>query len=196
VSFGVLNLAHRDSHAAPSALVPGERYTVRLQLNDCGAVFPAGHRLRLALSTAYWPMVWPAPERATVTILSGALELPVRPAVAETLRGLPPVETAPPERPRQVKPGVMVWDQLDGLEIGNAWHWEQELTKSDPLSAAIAMRRTCIAARGSWRTRVETTMRMSGTREAFRLEASLAAFEGEDEVCRRTWDRTIPRDLV
>src|SRR5262249_53471610 len=43
-SFGVLNLTHRDGHAAPSPLVPGERYTVRLQLNDCGAVFPAGHR--------------------------------------------------------------------------------------------------------------------------------------------------------
>ena len=69
VSFGVLNLTHRDSHAAPSPLVPGERYRVRLQLNDCGATFPAGHRIRLALSTAYWPMVWPAPHDATVTIL-------------------------------------------------------------------------------------------------------------------------------
>ena len=64
VSFGVLNLTHRDSHAAPSPLVPGERYRVRLQLNDCGATFPAGHRIRLALSTAYWPMVWPAPHDA------------------------------------------------------------------------------------------------------------------------------------
>jgi predicted acyl esterase len=39
---------------------------VRLQLNDCGATFPAGHRIRLALSTTYWPMVWPAPHDATV----------------------------------------------------------------------------------------------------------------------------------
>ena len=42
--------------------------------------FPAGHRIRLALSTTYWPMVWPAPETATVTIFGGTLDLPVRPA--------------------------------------------------------------------------------------------------------------------
>ena len=52
----------------------GQRYRMRLQLNDCGAGFPAGHRIRLALSTAYWPMVWPAPETATVTISGGTLE--------------------------------------------------------------------------------------------------------------------------
>jgi len=58
------------------------------------------------------------------------------------------------------------------------------------------MRRIGTIARGDWRVKVETTMRMSSTREAFRLEASLRAFEGEAEVCRRDWDRTIKRDLV
>jgi putative CocE/NonD family hydrolase len=52
VSFGVLNLTHRDSHADPTPLVPGQRYQVRIQLNDAGSTFPAGHRIRLALSTA------------------------------------------------------------------------------------------------------------------------------------------------
>ncbi len=60
----------------------GSAHLVRLQLSDCGAGFPAGHRLRLALSTAYWPMVWPAPETATVTILGGTIDLPMRPARA------------------------------------------------------------------------------------------------------------------
>ena len=43
VSFGILNLTHRDSHETPSPLVPGQRYQVRIQLNDAGVVFPAGH---------------------------------------------------------------------------------------------------------------------------------------------------------
>ena len=64
VSYGMLNLAHRDGHEAPAPLVPGRRYRVRIQLNDAGAVFPAGHRIRVALSTTYWPMIWPAPEKA------------------------------------------------------------------------------------------------------------------------------------
>ena len=61
VSYGILNLAHRDGHETPAPLVPGRRYQVRIQLNDAGAVFPAGHRIRVALSTTYWPMIWPAP---------------------------------------------------------------------------------------------------------------------------------------
>jgi putative CocE/NonD family hydrolase len=195
-SFGVLNLCHRDSHAAPSALVPGERYTVRLQLNDCGAAVPAGHRLRLALSTSYWPMVWPAPETATVTIQAGTLDLPVRPAVPESLRPFEPVETASAQRPRAVRPGVTVWDHLDGLEAGTSSHFEHDLEADDPASAVVAMRRTATLARGDWRTRVETSMRMSCTRATFRLEASMRAFEGEVEVCRRDWDTTIKRDLV
>jgi uncharacterized protein len=80
ISFGVLNLQHRFSHAAPEPLVPGRTETITLQLNDCGQRIPAGHRLRLALSTAYWPLVWPAADPATLTIgLSGSrLSLPVR----------------------------------------------------------------------------------------------------------------------
>ncbi len=195
-SFGVLNLTHRDSHAVPRALVPGEQCTVRLQLNDCGVSIPAGHRLRLALSTVYWPMVWPAPEIATVTIHAGALDLPVRPVVAETPPQFEPVETASPQRSRTVKPGVVVWDHLDGLEVGTNFHFEHDLKDSDPTSAVVAMRRTGTLARGDWRTKVETTMRMSCTRETFRVEASMRAYEGETEICARTWDRTIPRTLV
>ena len=84
VSYGVLNLTHRDSHAEPSALAPGRFYRVRLKLNDCGYVFRPGHRVRLALSSAYWPLIWPAPARATLTLrLPATLKLPVREAPAD-----------------------------------------------------------------------------------------------------------------
>jgi hypothetical protein len=39
-------------------------------------------------------------------------------------------------------------------------------------------------------------MSMTSTRETFRLEASVRAFDGDDEVCHRTWDRPLPRKLV
>jgi putative CocE/NonD family hydrolase len=196
VSYGVLNLTHRDSDRAPAPLVPGERYTVSLRLNDCGAVFPVGHRLRLALSTTYWPMVWPVPETATVTVFAGALELPARPVRREALPDFPPVESAPEDKPRPVRPGVVAWDRMDGLEIGSHWDWNQDIQPDDPTSAAIGMRRTGTVARGDWRVKVETTMRMTCTRDAFRLQASLRAFDGDAEVCARDWDRTIKRDLV
>jgi predicted acyl esterase len=196
VSFGVLNLAHRDSHETPKPLVPGERYRVRLKLNDCGTRFPAGHRIRLALSTTYWPMVWPAPEAAVVTILGGSLELPVRPPRAERLRTLDPPDSAPADNPTPVRPGIVRYDKLDGLEVGTEGSWKFDIAEGDPLSAVADMRRTITVERRDWQVRAETTMRMTCTREAFHLTASLRAFEGEDEVCARDWDSTIPRDLV
>ena len=36
-----------------------------------GQLVPAGHRLRLALSTAYWPWAWPSPEPVTLTVHAG-----------------------------------------------------------------------------------------------------------------------------
>jgi hypothetical protein len=39
-------------------------------------------------------------------------------------------------------------------------------------------------------------MRLTCTREAFRLQAGLLAYEGEKEVCRREWDHVIARDLT
>ena len=195
VSFGVLNLTHRGSHEHPAPLVPGQRYRVEIKLNDAGAVFPAGHRLRLALSTSYWPMVWPAPEQATVTIVSGALDLPARPARAESLPPLPEPEMAPPDKPRQIRPGVLYLDRI-GLEIGEEASFTRHIDEHDPLSAVVEMRRTTTVARDAWNARIETHMRMSCTREAFLLQASVRAFEGADEVCHRTWDRSIPRDLV
>jgi hypothetical protein len=197
VSFGVLNLTHRDNHEAPTPLVAGERYQVRIQLNDTGAAFPAGHRIRLALSTAYWPMVWPAPEKATVTILGGTLDLPVRSSRAQDtlLPALPGPETAPPERPTVVRPGVVRIDRI-GLELGTSSKYASDIRYDDPLSAIAETRRTDTIVRDDWRVRIETSMRMSCTREAFLLRASLRAWEGDSEVCHREWDQSIPRDLL
>lgn len=80
VSYQVLNLTHRDSHAEPTPLEPGRKYRIRVKFNDCGHRFAAGHRLRVAISTGYWPMVWPAAENATLALVTGEsrLVLPVR----------------------------------------------------------------------------------------------------------------------
>src|SRR5262249_38704097 len=98
VSYGLLNLTHRESHEAPTPLVPGTRYRVRLPLGDVAQAFPAGHRIRLALSTAYWPTAWPAPEPVRLTVFTNAstLELPVRPPDPADA-ALPPLPT--PEAP-------------------------------------------------------------------------------------------------
>ena len=71
VTYGLLNLTHRDGHEHPQALEPGRTYRVNIALNDIAQAFPAGHRIRLALATSHWPIAWPSPEMATLTLSTG-----------------------------------------------------------------------------------------------------------------------------
>ena len=200
VSYGVLNLTHRDGHEKPAPLAAGQRYRVRIQLNDAGSVFPAGHRIRLAISTAYWPMIWPAPERATLLISGGTLELPVRaPRPTDALLNpLPGPESAPPEKPTIIHRDHMRIERIDrlGLELGTQVNSKLHLEEDEPLSAAAELRRTWTMSRDAWQIRIETQMRLSCNRDVFLLQGDLRAWEGADEVCHREWDLAIPRDFV
>ncbi len=200
VSYGVLNLTHRDGHEQPAPLAPGQRYRIRIQLNDAGSVFPAGHRVRLALSTTYWPMIWPSPEQATLTISGGTLDLPVRPppATDALLSPLPDPESTPPEKPTIVRRGGARIERIDriGLELGTEGKSRFHVEEDDPLSSVYELQRTQTMSRDAWQVRIETQMRLSCTRDAFLLQASLRAFEGANEVCHRDWDRSIARDFL
>lgn len=79
-TYAVFNLNHLTGHDKPQRLEPGKRYRARIQLNALGHRFLAGHRLRLSVSTCYWPLIWPTPERVTLTVHTEGtrLQLPER----------------------------------------------------------------------------------------------------------------------
>lgn len=108
VTYGLRNLTHHVSHENPKPLTPGRRYQVSVKLNDMAYSFPPGHRIRLAVSTTYWPVVWPSPEPVTLTIFTGKsyLELPIRlprPEDAELAPFMCP-EQAPPLEYTKLRP--------------------------------------------------------------------------------------------
>lgn len=110
VSYGVFNLTHRDSAETPEALVPGQRYRVRLKLDACGHEFAPGNRIRLSLATTYWPLIWPAPQDATLEVALGqsVLRLPVRaPGAAGVPVSFDPPARGPATPTEQVRPGQM-----------------------------------------------------------------------------------------
>src|SRR5258707_237509 len=76
------------------------RSTVTVGLQETAHRFANGSRVPRALSTAYSPIVWPAPEAVTLTFptKASALELPVRPAgrEADRLAPLGPAGSGPP----------------------------------------------------------------------------------------------------
>ncbi|MZD06285.1 CocE/NonD family hydrolase [Streptomyces sp. SID5785] len=83
VTRGVLNFSTRHGRSVTVPMVPGMTEDVTFELNGIGHVFPAGHRIRLAVSSAYWPWIWPQPgsQRGfTLDPQGSSLELPVREA--------------------------------------------------------------------------------------------------------------------
>jgi hypothetical protein len=223
VCYGILNLTHRDGHDAAKSLEPGRRYRVRLQLNDVGYAFPPGNRIRIALSSTYWPLTWPSPERVTLTVYGGtaSIALPVRSHRPEDadLAPLPPAEVSPPEARTVLRKGVnfrritrdvgsgrtvfllrdddgRVRIDSHGLEIGSAREHEFSITDDEPLSARAETRWTKEIGRGDWQTRAVTRTIMTSTKDEFVIKAKLDAFENETRVYSNNWERRIKRDLV
>jgi putative CocE/NonD family hydrolase len=226
ISYQVLNLTHRDSHAEPSALEPGRFYRVRVKLNDCGHAFPPGHRIRLAVSTAYWPLIWPAPGAATLTLRCPAtLTLPVRPVdpAEPAIRFEPP--THGPHAPvTKVSEGSFTRSHALDLLSGQATYithgegglfgegvqrfdeidttlshsLKRELTISadDPLTARYALTQDYEMGRDGWRIRIAVRTGMHATADAFILEGTLETYENDVLAASRHWHETIPRDLV
>jgi putative CocE/NonD family hydrolase len=222
VTYGLLNLTHRDSHDRPEPLEPGRRYRVDVPLNGVAQAFPAGHRIRLSLSTSYWPLAWPPPEPVLVSVHTpgSSLDLPVRPVSAPNdtaLRAFDEPEGARPLATTVRSPGTYRWDvtrnmityesALDvvkdtgtvryedtGMEIGKHVHERYGWTADDFSSVHGETKWVMTFARGDWSTRVETRQQLTCTPTEFQLHAQLDAYEGTTRVCSRNWHLTLPRD--
>jgi len=218
----VLNLTHRDGHEKPQPLEPGCAYKIRLQLNDIGHRFLAGHRIRLALSTAYWPIIWPAPEPVRLSLSTGisALALPVRaPRAEDAAVRFAPAEPSPKSARRATRLGA-VYRRIaqdvetgrqeievlrdDGASVIEEIGVETSLHKllryrihpDDPASARAESDHDLIHRHAEgWDTRVRTHCAIACTPGEFIVEADLEAFEGTLRVFSRSWTKRIPRDL-
>src|SRR5579884_30021 len=219
VTRGLLNLTHRESHAEPSPLEPGRAVTVRVRMSAVAHSFAAGRRIRLAVSSTYWPWAWPSPEPVTLSLDTGQsfLELPVRPPsdADSNLRPLGDRDDAASDPGgegqrvvrRDVATGrvellVVPGDGADALAFADGWQYaehardEYAIVEGDPLSAEARSFWTISLGREGWRVRVETRSALRCDAGSFALENELEAFEGEERVFSRTWAARTPRDLV
>jgi uncharacterized protein len=92
------NGAHRRSAENPEPLEPGRVFPLDIEMHFTSWVFPKGHRIRLAVNNAQWPMIWPTPYAMTTTLKLGGADptrvtLPVVPFEARPKPAfLPPAE--------------------------------------------------------------------------------------------------------
>jgi len=214
-----LNLTHRDSHEYPEPLQTGRIYTIRFRLSAAGHVFAQGHRIRLALATSYWPILWPSPEPAALTlhIPGSSLNLPV-PLARLANQAMDPAPKAlqsnldilrAPSHCRvteQQEAGLTLLRSEDdlgrfrnrqsGLETESKvqhLHW---INPDDPLSAKTEARWAFATGRGDWQISTRSWTRMTADGQAFNLSAGLEAFEGDELIFERTWEEIVERDHV
>nr|WP_231362397.1 CocE/NonD family hydrolase [Thioalkalivibrio sp. ARh3] len=223
VTYGLLNLTHRDSSEDPQPLEPGRHYDVRVKLNDVAQTFPAGHRLRLSVSTSYFPLAWPPPEPVCLHITTGAsrLCLPRRPPREEDAgirfdeaEGSPPSTasdqlTTPRHTWRVIRDleedrstlevindsGTVHLEALDLEMQRRTLEWYSYLGDDFNSARGETLWERGFR-RGDWEVRTVTRTLLTSTPTEFEIHAQLDAYEGERRVFARNWDLRIPRDLV
>jgi hypothetical protein len=68
-----LSGAQRESMSAPQPLQPGKIYPLDIEMHLTTWVFPKGHRIRLSVSNALWPMVLSTPYNMTTNLQLGGV---------------------------------------------------------------------------------------------------------------------------
>ncbi len=221
VAFGVLNLTHRNGNGEPEPMVPGEPTPIRLTLDACGYRFRPGHRIRLSLSSSYWPMVLPAPTDAELTLDIATLGLAL-PKLGghETFDMKQPdnpnplptyIEHAPSETRRQVlrdlqanRTSYTIYEDTGlfehpgtGLSTRQVRDEVWSISPGDPQSMTGTSVWTCDMQRPGWFVRTVSTSRIACTETDWLISASVVAYEGEIEVFEKIFpQRAIPRDLM
>ena len=223
ISYGILNLSHRADDFDLAPMTPGQPETIRLKLRCCGQRLNAGERIRLALATSHWPIVFPARQRPVVTIhCAGArLTLPQRaPQASDAALAdfAPPETSAPlanslfvPPKPflRQVTTDLITGKVTTCLEEDSglvrhessgmclsSWHQDSfSLHPDDPASAEGTSHWIKTFGRGDWQTRVDIRVTLRGLKDHWWIETHLTAHLGEEVVLDRAEAREVPRDL-
>ena len=223
MTFGILNLTHRDSDEFPQALEPGKRYRVRVPLKHAGFAFKAGSRIRVAVSTTYWPLVWPSPEAATLTVYPGSstLDLPVRPPRAEdaALKPFGKAFEAPTSGATTLTPATKPTKEFNwgeggktltitskyadgktrvdatGTVIGTQWVEVSNIRDGDPTSAHLNYWQRHDFQRRDWNVRIETTIDVSCTQDNYVLKGDVKTFDGDRPFFAQAWVKTIKRKL-
>jgi putative CocE/NonD family hydrolase len=226
VARGSLNLTHRDSHADPAPLVPGEVYEVDVELDACAYRFDPGQRLRLSVAGADWPNTAAPPTPVTLTLHGGTLTLPL-------WSGPSPYEEPRLPGPRPEADSTDSTGSTDSTDEGSdaetpVWAVSRDVltrvtearvdhgSTYDIPNGGSATERYVGVVGVDRRTHRQTahadtthTVRwpeatvachavldLTADDSAYRVSITLEATEDDEIVGRREWHETIPRDLA
>ena len=221
ITYHLQNLCMRESREKPTLLMPGKRYRMKIKLDDIAWRVPKGHKLRVSISTSYFPMMWPAPEPVTLTVYTGKsyVHIPVRKEMAsdapitfkpaEAAEAIKWKELKKPFNKRETtvdpKTGDVRIEIIDdfgeqelkphGMIIHATGRETYVITPDDPLSAVMETHWTEARRRGTWNTRTETYGRLTATKTHWIVWGKIEAFEGKRRVFEKVFDEKIEREM-
>ena len=220
ITYGCLNLCHRESHEFPSE-IPVDQLIGNISGfgSDRLPVFLRATACALAVSTSYWPLLWPSPETASISIEAGKIDLPTRPMTEGDEVTFEAPEGAPAWRAKELRATSYSricdhdeetdtastkihcdFGENEDLEhglISGGWIKENwSIQPSDPTSASVTSEWEKTGGREGqmWRTHVFSEMHSDKT--DFYVSARLEAYENEKLVFERDYKDKVPRNLV
>jgi hypothetical protein len=222
VTSGILNLTHRDGHEAPAPLPIDESVTVRVRMRVAGYRFLAGHRIRLSVASAAWPIAWPSPEPAVFELLIGGLDaarldLPICHAGSGSAE-VPPFKTTPPELAEvgggseeapvwriteDVLAGTVTVTTFEGGEAVNedgtrlyaSEAHRMTTSDADPASTRMSSEVHYRLTQDGHVISSDASGEISSTASQFRVAGRLEVTLDGEPFATRTWDEAIARDL-
>ncbi|ARS53083.1 CocE/NonD family hydrolase [Kushneria konosiri] len=224
VTYGTLNLNLRNDPGVIDPLTPGRPLRVRLAMDLIGYRLPPGHRLRVALSSASFPLVWSPKKRSDLTVLAGRptlslplcrtgyIDMPFEPPEAATPCRLETLRAGAPKRTISEDVGsgevsVIVEDDMGdvrfldhGLRVDQRAREVYTSHPEDATKTRAEIHWTYKAGRekgdGAFSVRVDSHYELRCDEENFYLSASQKAHEGDRVVSDKRWERCLPRTAI
>jgi hypothetical protein len=189
-------------------------------LNGIAQTFPKGHRLRLAISSSYFPLAWPPPQSTQLKIHTAHshLHLPVRQSEEERVH-FPEAEMSASSQQQQLTEGHHNWrvvrdldKDISTLEVINdsgtyhlsdinltaqrkteEWYSYQGDDFNSARGETLWLRSF---KRDNWQVKTITRTVLHCDENYFYLDAELDAYEGDKRVFSNNWNRRIQRNMV
>ncbi|MFE3326013.1 CocE/NonD family hydrolase [Streptomyces sp. NPDC059176] len=222
VTRGALHLGTGRENGRTDERPRGAFQDVAFDMSAIGHAFPPGHRVRLAVSSAYWPWTWPdaTPADFTLDPEGSSLELPARAPTtdavafeeaehAEPLDVVTPVPLDPPSPGRLVVRDVAKGERRletghregtvhvhpDGLEVTEAALETYTIRDGHPLSACARSDRSIRLHRPevAWDVTIDARSDVTCDAGHFLTSDELVCRDGAEVVFHRTWEQRIER---
>jgi putative CocE/NonD family hydrolase len=205
VSRGYRNGTHRRSHIAPEALVVNEVYEIEVELFCAAYEFEPDHRIRVVVTNADFPVIWPSPYPMTTTLYTGGdrpshVELPVLPALAYLSARLPPL----PSTAEPYVDGIRGYERTDDLEtgthtalltLGDDKIWCR-VKEDDPASASLEISGNRVETQGERRIEARAEGSLRSTVDSFIMDIECTLLENGNVVRSGRWEDRVARELV